>query len=215
MWSLSLLASALIDARGSTAQLTCRGPVKDPPADISVTEKRNVPLGPNHNADIVRHVCKADQMKLQPTPTQAMALLASGLLAVEESPDIAAQWLADGMDSENLRMLAAAGQEDPDDIRELWTATLKDLKIRAIPLEDRWPLIWAYELATWKAGERTKGQVLRDAVTYLQEVEYADREADEAYVLWNLWDELTSNYIPPRTDAEIWADVERYLHSFV
>ncbi|MCU1566638.1 MAG: hypothetical protein JWQ56_1575 [Pseudarthrobacter sp.] len=42
---------------------------------------------------------------------------------------------------------------------------------------------------------------------------HAHRDADEAYVLWNLWDELTSNYIPPRTDAEIWADVERYLHS--
>ena len=153
-------------------------------------------------------------MKLQPTPAQAMALLASGLLAVESFPDIAAQWLADGMDSENLRMLAGADQEDPEDIRDLWTATLKDLDIQAVPLENRWPLIWTYELATWRIGERTRGQVLRDAVTYLQEVEYADRAADEAYVLWNLWDELTSTYIPPRTDAEIWADVDRYLHSF-
>lgn len=153
-------------------------------------------------------------MKLQPTPAQAMALLASGLLAVGDVPDIAAQWLADGMDSENLRMLAGADQEDPDDIRNLWTATLKELDIQAVPLENRWPLIWAYELASWKAGERTRGQVLRDAVTYLREVEYADRDAAEAYVLWNLWDELTSNYIPPRTDAEIWADVDRYLHSF-
>jgi hypothetical protein len=143
-----------------------------------------------------------------------MALLASGLLAVGDFPHIAAQWLADGMDSENLRMLAGADQEDPDDIRDLWTATLKELDIEAVPLQNRWPLIWAYELASWKAGERTRGQVLRDAVTYLQEVEYADRDAAEAYVLWNLWDELTSNYIPPRTDAEIWADVDRYLHTF-
>jgi hypothetical protein len=143
-----------------------------------------------------------------------MALLASGLLADENFPDIAAQWLADGMDSENLRMLAGADQEDPDDIRDLWTATLEELNIQAVPLENRWPLIWAYELASWKAGERTRGQVLRDAVTYLQKVEYADRDAAEAYILWNLWDELTSTYIPPRTDAEIWADVDRYLHSF-
>ena len=153
-------------------------------------------------------------MKLQPTPAQAMALLASGLLDVDDFPDIAAQWLAEGMDSENLRMLAGADNEDPNDIRDLWTATLKDLEIQAIPLEKRWPLIWAYELATWKAGQRTKGQVLRDAVKYLRAVEYADRDADEAYDLWQLWDELTSNYIPPRTDAEIWADVDRYLHSF-
>jgi hypothetical protein len=153
-------------------------------------------------------------MKLQPTPAQAMALVASGLLAVETFPNIAAEWLAEGMDSENLRMLAGADKDDPDDIRDLWTATLEDLEIQAAPLENRWPLIWAYELATWKAGERTKGQVIRDAVTYLQEVEYADRDAAEAYVLWKLWDELTSNYIPPRTDAEIWADVDRYLHSF-
>jgi len=153
-------------------------------------------------------------MKLHPTPAQAMALLASGLLSVGDFPDIAAQWLADGMDSENLRMLAGADQEDPDDIRDLWTATLEELDIQAVPLENRWPMIWAYELASWKAGERTRGQVLRDAVTYLQEVEYADRDAAEAYVLWNLWDELTSNYIPPRTDAEIWDDVDRYLHSF-
>ena len=61
-------------------------------------------------------------------------------------------------------MLAGADNEDPNDIRDLWTATLKDLELQPIPLEDRWPLIWAYELATWKAGERTKGQVLRDAV---------------------------------------------------
>ncbi|MET4622690.1 hypothetical protein ABIE18_004169 [Arthrobacter sp. 2762] len=153
-------------------------------------------------------------MKLQPTPAQAMALVASGLLAVETFPNIAAEWLAEGMDSENLRMLAGADKDDPDDIRDLWTATLEDLEIQAVALENRWPLIWAYELATWKAGERTKGQVIRDAVTYLQEVEYADRDAAEAYVLWKLWDELTSNYIPPRTDAEIWADVDRYLHSF-
>ncbi|WP_405474196.1 hypothetical protein [Paenarthrobacter ilicis] len=153
-------------------------------------------------------------MELQPTPAQAMALLASGLLAVENFPDIAAQWLADGLDSENLRMLAGADQEDADDIRDLWTATLKDLDTQTVPLEKRWPLIWAYELATWKAGERTRGQVLRDAITYLQEVEYADQDAAEAHVLWNLWDELSSNYIPPRTDAEIWADVDRYLHNF-
>lgn len=153
-------------------------------------------------------------MKLQPTPAQAMALLASGLLDVDAFPDIAAQWLADGMDSESLRMLAGADNEDTDDIRDLWTAALGDLDLQSIPLENRWPLIWAYELATWKAGERTKGQVLRDAVKYLEESEYEDRDAEEAWHLWYLWDELGSTYEPPRTDAEVWADVERYLHSF-
>ncbi|MFJ6455478.1 hypothetical protein [Paenarthrobacter sp. NPDC091669] len=97
-------------------------------------------------------------MELQPTPTQAMALLTSGLLDVSEFPDIAAQWLADGMDSANLRMLAGADNEDPNDIRDLWTATLKDLEIQAIPLENRWPLIWTYELATWKAGSEPGGK---------------------------------------------------------
>jgi hypothetical protein len=153
-------------------------------------------------------------MQLPPTPAQAMALLASGLLDVEAFPDVAAQWLADGMDSENLRMLAGADHQDPNDIRDLWTASLKDLIIQSVPLENRWPLIWAYELSTWKTGQRTTGQVLRDAVKYLQEVEYEDRDADEACDLWKLWDELTSNYLPLRTDAEIWADVDRYLHSF-
>ena len=153
-------------------------------------------------------------MKLQPTPSQAMALLASGLLDVEAFPDIAAQWLADGMDSENLRILAGADNENPNDIRDLWTAALKDLELQPIPLEDRWPLIRAYELATWKAGERTKGQVLRDAVKYFREVEYEDRDAEEAWPLWYLWDELGSTYDPPRTDAEIWADVDSYLKSF-
>lgn len=154
-------------------------------------------------------------MKLQPTPAQAMALFASGLLGVEAFPDIAAQWLADGLDSENLRMLAGADNEDRNDIRELWAASLKDLELQPIPLENRWPLIWAYELASWKAGERTKGQVLRDAVKYLEEVEYEDRDAEEAYDLWKLRDELSSNYfLPLRTDAEIWDDVERYLQSF-
>ncbi|SDS94210.1 hypothetical protein SAMN04489743_1269 [Pseudarthrobacter equi] len=153
-------------------------------------------------------------MKLQPTPAQAMALLASGLLDVKAFPDIAAQWLVDGMDSENLRMLAGADNQDPNDIRDLWTATLNDLAFQPVPLENRWPLIWAYELSTWKAGERTKGQVLRDAVKYLQEVEYEDRDAEEAWELWYLWDALGSTYDPPRTDAEIWGDVERYLHSF-
>lgn len=157
---------------------------------------------------------QAKSMKLQPTPAQAMALLASGLLEVDDFPDVAAQWLADGMDSESLRMLAGADQEERADIRDLWTAALEELDVQPIPLENRWPLIWAYELATWRAGERTKEQVLCDAVAYLQAVEYADREADEACVLWNLWDELTSNYEPPRTDAEIWAEVDQYLHKF-
>ncbi|MDV8148935.1 hypothetical protein [Arthrobacter sp. B10-11] len=97
-------------------------------------------------------------MKLQPTPAQAMALLASGLLEVDDFPDVAAQWLAYGMDSESLRMLAGADQEDRADIRDLWTAALEELDIQPIPVENRWPLIWAYELATWKAGERTKEQ---------------------------------------------------------
>lgn len=153
-------------------------------------------------------------MKLQPTPAQAMALLASGLLEVDGFPDVAAQWLADGMDSESLRMLAGANHEDRDDIRDLWTAALEELDIQPIPLENRWPLIWAYELAAWKAGERTKGQVLRDAVKYLQEVEYEDWAAEEAWELWYLWDELGSTYDPTRTNAEIWADVDKYLQSF-
>ncbi|KNH15714.1 hypothetical protein ACU18_16105 [Arthrobacter sp. ZBG10] len=153
-------------------------------------------------------------MELQPTPDQAMALMTSGLLDVDDFPDIAAQWLADGMDSANLRTLAGADNEDPNDIRDLWTATLQDLEVQAIPLEKQWPLIWAYELASWKTGQRTRGQILRDAVQYLRAVEYADRDAEEAYVLWQLWDELTSNYIPPRTEDEIWADVDKYLHSF-
>jgi len=153
-------------------------------------------------------------MKLQPTPAQAMALWASGLLEVDAFPDVAAQWLADGMDSESLRMLAGADHEERDDVCELWTAALDELHIQPIPLENRWPLIWAYELARWRAGERTREQVLNDAVEYLRAVEYADREAKEAYVLWNLWDELTSNYEPPRTDGEIWAAVDEYLHKF-
>lgn len=71
-------------------------------------------------------------MKLQPTPAQAMALLASGLLEVDGFPDVAAQWLADGMDSESLRMLAGANHEDRDDIRDLWTAALEELDIQPI-----------------------------------------------------------------------------------
>ena len=46
-------------------------------------------------------------MKLQPTPAQAMALLASGLLEADAFPDVAAQWLADGMDSEAFAYLQA------------------------------------------------------------------------------------------------------------
>ena len=155
---------------------------------------------------------QADRMKLQPTPAQAMALFASGLLYVEDFPDIAAQWLADGMDSANLRILAGANHDDPDDVRDLWTATVQDLQIQAVPLESLWSLIWAYELASWKSGDRTSQQVLEDVVAYLQADGYPDKGVEEAWVLWNLWDELTSNYEPPRTDAEIWADVDQYLH---
>jgi hypothetical protein len=140
-----------------------------------------------------------------------MALFASGLLYVEDFPDIAAQWLADGMDSENLRILAGANDDDPDDVRDLWTATLQDLHVQPIPRKNQWPQIWAYELASWKSGDRTSQQVLNDAVAYFRTHDYDDREAKEAWELWLLWDELTSTYDPPRTDAEIWADVEQYL----
>lgn len=80
----------------------------------------------------MRHACKADYIKLQPTPAQAMALFASGLLHADDFPDIAARWLGNGMDSENLRILAGADNEDPDDIRDLWKATLQDLKISTV-----------------------------------------------------------------------------------
>lgn len=153
-------------------------------------------------------------MNLPPTPAQAQALFASGLLVVEDLPDIAAQWLAEGMDSESLRVLAGATNDDRDDIRDLWMATLQEMNIHAGRKESSWPLIWAYELASWQSGVRSSKEVLRDAVAYLRADDYADQDAEEAWVLWGHWDEMTSNYDPPRTEAEVWADVDKYLHSF-
>jgi hypothetical protein len=153
-------------------------------------------------------------MKLQPTPVQAIALADAGLIRVDDFPDIAAQWLADGMDSDSLRILAGADHEDAADKRDLWTATLQELQIQTDPPGSPWPLIWAYELASFKAGDRTSGKVLQDAVDYLRGCNYDDDAADEASILWQLWDEIVSTYDPPRTQTVIWADIDSYIRSF-
>lgn len=142
------------------------------------------------------------------------ALFASGLLFVEDLPDIAAQWLTGGMDSSSLRILAGANNDDREDIRTWWTAAVQELGTDVGPAKHRWALIWGYELAAWTAGLRTSKELLRDAVAYLRADNYADRGADEAWVLYSHWDEVTSYYQPVRTEEEIWAEVDGYLRSF-
>jgi hypothetical protein len=50
--------------------------------------------------------------------------LSRGAARKRNFPDIAAQWLAEGVDTENLRMLAGADNDVPADIRDSWTAIL-------------------------------------------------------------------------------------------
>lgn len=76
-----------------------------------------------------------------------MALFASGLLRVDDYPEVAAQWLAEDMESENLRILEGAasnivdlkGPESPDGLMErgpgLSTASMLHSDMELHPLE--------------------------------------------------------------------------------
>ncbi|CCQ46103.1 hypothetical protein ARTSIC4J27_2063 [Pseudarthrobacter siccitolerans] len=76
-----------------------------------------------------------------PTPEQAAVLFDAGLIFVEELPGIAAQWLAEGIDSESLRLLAGADHDDLDDIRRSWTEALDDLHVRQGSTEQWFPAV--------------------------------------------------------------------------
>lgn len=141
-------------------------------------------------------------------------LFDTGLIFVEHLPGIAAQWLAEGRDSESLRLLAGADHDDLDDIRGWWTEALDDLHVPDGSTEERWHQVWTYEISAWRAGLRTSQEVLRDVVAYVRQDDYPTMDnTPEAVSLYMLWDEMTSYYEPARTPEEIWADVDEYLRS--
>jgi hypothetical protein len=154
-------------------------------------------------------------MKFTPSPEQAAALFDANLIFVEDLPGIAAGWLAEGRDSESIRLLAGAEHDDPDEIRTWWRQGLDDLDVSPGSTEERWQRVWSYETSAWRAGSRTSQEVLRDVVAYVQQDDYpTTANTPEAVPLYMLWDEMTSFYEPGRTPAEIWADVDAYLSSF-
>lgn len=152
--------------------------------------------------------------EVHPSPEQAAALFSAGLIFVEDLPSIAAQWLAVGHDSESLRLLAGAENDDLDDIRSWWAQALTDLAVPAASVAEKWRHVWGYELAAWQAGLRTSREVLSDVIEYVRADDYAAYDsAPEAISSWMLWDEMTSDYEPKRPDEEVWVDVDAYLRS--
>lgn len=75
-------------------------------------------------------------------PPLAAALVRRRLLPPEQTPWLAAHWLAAGLDTPALRELAGLSRRDPD-TSDLWPVALSELHVETTVDDDRAALAWA------------------------------------------------------------------------
>ena len=129
------------------------------------------------------------------------------MLRTDELPMLAAQWLVE-MDSPALRRLAGLDASDGWLIDQVWPDVLADLGVAAVVGEQAWNLAITFQVAAWRAGDRTALEVLREVVRAYIDNDYP-RYAPEAGHLYGLDDELDGGWGRPRD--EVVAEIEQTL----
>jgi hypothetical protein len=148
-----------------------------------------------------------DPMVIIPNPEQGAALRRLGMLLTDEAPMLAAHRLAD-FDSPTLRRLAGLSGSEGWQIDQLWPEVLADLGVHEASGEQAWDLATAFQLAAWRAGERTTTNVMSQVIRAYIENDYPGY-APEAGRLYGLDDELAGGW--GRAHEDVLAEVEQIL----
>jgi len=92
------------------------------------------------------------------TPREAAFLVSVGRLTVDDMPDVATAFLADGWDTDDVAAAAMPDSRDPRDVRDLFLRALESLGV-AVPPWETAVRPWLIDLARRRAsGELTREQ---------------------------------------------------------
>jgi len=142
-----------------------------------------------------------------PSPAKAAALRSLGLLRTDEIPMLAAHWLVE-YDSPALRRLAGLDTTDGWLIDRMWPEVLADLRVEVIRGEQAWDLAFSFQLAAWRAGERSLSEVMSVAIRAYIESDYPEYPPEAGW-LYGLDDELQGDW--GRGPDVVLADVQQVL----
>ena len=120
---------------------------------------------------------------------------------------VAAHWLLE-FDSPALRRLAGLNGSEGWLIDQLWPEVLADLGVQEASGEQAWDLAISFQLAAWRAGERSITEVMSQVIRAYIENDYP-RYVPEAGHLFGLDDELGGGW--GRASEEVLADAEHTL----
>ncbi|WP_193614322.1 hypothetical protein [Nocardioides lijunqiniae] len=142
-----------------------------------------------------------------PSPAQGAALRHLRMLGTDEAPMMAAHWLVES-DSPALRRLAGVDGSEGWLIDQLWPEVIADLGVHDLSGERAWDLAMSFQLAAWRAGDRSVLEVMSQVLRAYIENDYP-QYVPEAGHLYGLEDELDGGW--GRTSEEVLADAERTL----
>jgi hypothetical protein len=134
-----------------------------------------------------------------PTPEEADALFQLGMFRSDELPIVAAYLLID-LDTPALRRVAGLDKSDGWLIDQVWPEAIGDLGIAQVSRERAWDLAMTYQIAVWRAGEKSTAQLIRQVVRWYIDSDYP-RWAPEAGRLYGLEDELDGGWGRNRDDV--------------
>jgi hypothetical protein len=145
-----------------------------------------------------------DPVVVIPSPAQGAALRHLRMLSTDEVPMVAAHWLVES-DSPALRRLAGLNGSEGWLIDQLWPEVLADLGVQEVSGEHAWDVAISFQLAAWRAGERSIREVMSQVIRAYIDNDYP-RYVPEAMAMYGLDDELGGGW--GRTSEEVLADVE-------
>jgi hypothetical protein len=148
-----------------------------------------------------------DPIVVIPSPEQGAALRHLGMLSTDEVPMVAAHWLTD-YDSPELRRLAGLNGSEGWLIDRLWPEALSGLGVAVLSDERAWDLSVAFQLAAFRAGDRSMNDVMSQVIRAYIESDYP-RHVPEAGELYGLDDELNGGW--GRTPQEVLEEAEQTL----
>ena len=123
---------------------------------------------------------------------------------------LAAHWLTE-LDSPALRRLAGLSGTEGWLIDQLWAQALADVDVQGSSLESIWDLAIAFQIASWRAGERSLQQVMAQVIHAYIDNDYPPY-VPEAGHLYGLDDELKGGW--GRATNYVLADAEQTLRNW-
>jgi hypothetical protein len=127
-----------------------------------------------------------------PSAFEAAALVRLGMLRSDDLPMLAAHLLIN-VDAPALRRVAGLDKSDGWLIDQVWPEAMGELGVPDLSPEEAWDLAMTYQIASWRAGEKSTVEVIRTVVRFYIDNDYP-RWAPEAGSLYGFEDELDGGW---------------------